>query len=345
MKHILTRLTKHIILLIITNGMIFGQANNQVSKVGTTAANFLQLGVGARALALGDAFTSIADDVSSIYWNPAGISTINGTAAEFYYSPWIADIRFSFTGSVTSLGRLGNLAVGITSVSMDDMPVRTLEYPEGNGEQFAANNLAFSLGYGRRLTQNFAVGMTIKHIQEQIWHMTASSLAADIGVIFQTRNQGIKIGMSISNFGSKMKLAGRDTKLSVDIDEIKAGNNDRIDAYLDTWEWPLPLLFRFGISKNVLDTDFSRLVVAVDAIHPNDNMEYVNLGMEYSLKDAVFLRIGQSTALMENAEQGLSLGAGIKTRLSRSMQLQIDYVTRSFGDLGYISGFSFALKL
>ena len=107
--------------------------------------------------------------------------------------------------------------------------------------------------------------------------MNANIIAADIGCLFVTKNKGIRIGMSISNFGSKMKLDGYDTERDFDVDETIFGNNDKIDSHLDTQGWPLPLIFRAGISKDIIDDKIHKLTLAGDAIHPNNNRPLPNL--------------------------------------------------------------------
>ena len=72
--------------------------------------------------------------------------------------------------------------------------------------------------------------------------------------------------MSVSNFGGKMGMEGINTLVDIDIDENIYGNNDRIDGYLDTGKWPLPLLFRFGLSKELALSPSQKLLLAVDIL-------------------------------------------------------------------------------
>ena len=83
------------------------------------------------------------------------------------------------------------------------------------------------------------------------------------------------------------------------MDENIYGNNDRIDGNLGTAKWPLPLLFRFGLSREFTFASNMKCLFAVDAIHPNNNPEYLNIGLEYSAMDMVFLRIGKSHTFYE----------------------------------------------
>lgn len=321
--------------------LLFGQSN-----VGTTAASFLDIGIGARSLGMGSAFTSVADDVSALYWNPAGITGVSQPSTHFYYAPWFVGIDFTHGAAVVPLGRMGAIGLSITSVSMDEMKVRTEKVPEGTGELFEVSNLALSTSYAKKLTDRFSFGVNLKLIQEKIWHMNANTIAADIGCLFVTKNRGIRIGMSISNFGSKMKMEGFDTEKDFDIDENIYGNNDRIDAHLDTQGWPLPLVFRAGLSKDVLNSRMHKLTLAGDAIHPNNNYEYLNLGFEYTFMGIGSIRAGRSYIFLEEGDiseelkNQFTFGAGLNYKIPRGPQIQLDYVLRDFGVLQTIGGYS-----
>jgi long-subunit fatty acid transport protein len=321
--------------------LLVGQSN-----VGTTAASFLDIGIGARSLAMGGAFTAVANDATALYWNPAGITNILQPTAHFYYAPWFVDIDFTHGAAVVPLGRMGTLGLSITSVTMDEMKVRTLQVPEGTGELFEVSNLALATTYARKLTDRFSFGLNIKLVQEKIWHMNANVIAADVGCLFVTKNKGIRIGMSISNFGSKMKLEGYDTERDFDIDETIFGNNDKIDSHLDTQGWPLPLVFRAGISKDVIDDKIHKLTLAGDAIHPNNNYEYLNLGLEYTFMGIGSIRAGQSyifldeQATSEEINNQFTFGAGLNYKIPRGPQIQLDYVLRDFGILHTVGGYS-----
>ena len=261
---------KRILLVTCFCGILLAQTN-----VATTAASFLEIGAGARSLALGGAFVSLANDVSALYWNPAGIVNISRPSVQFFHSPWLVDTEYFFSGMVIPMGSLGVLGLTYTAVVMDEMMVRTVQSPEGTGEKFDASSLAMGVAYSKRLTDRFSFGIQFKFVQEKIWQMHAKTLSADIGTLFITE-KGTRIGMSISNFGDKMGMDGINTAIDADVDKNIYGNNDRIDAHLDAAKWPLPLLFRFGVSRDLIFSGDHRFTVSTDANHPNNNVEYVN---------------------------------------------------------------------
>jgi len=332
--------------------VVFSQNN-----VATTSAAFLEIGPGARSLGMGSAFVSVADDASALYWNPAGIVYVSRPEVQTYYSPWLVETQFYYNTAVIPMGGFGNLGISFTAVTMDEMMVRTVQDPEPNkyGQKFDAGNISMGIAYAKKLTDRFSFGFQTKFIQESIWQMKAQGIAVDIGTLFITK-KNLRIGMSVSNFGGKMGMEGINTLVDIDVDENIYGNNDRIDGHLDAAKWPLPLMFRFGLSREFVLNPNMKYLVAVDAIHPNNNPEYLNVGVEYSAMDMVFLRLGQSHTLYqqnffedgvkvhEGSEQGLSVGMGIKYQIPRGPKLRIDYVFTEFGVFNDVQGYSISVS-
>ncbi len=330
--------------------IIFGifSLNNfaqNVSKTGTTAASFLEIPVGAKAIGMGGAFVSVANDASSLFWNPSGISSIEKYEAILSHTNWIAETSYDFAGLVIPLGNFGNIGLSFSSFSMNDMKVRTVEKPDGTGEYFSASDIAIGISYSRNLSDRFSIGFTGKYIQQTIWHMSASAFALDAGTEFRTDLfGGMVIGASVYNFGTPMQMAGRDTRYFISVDDTKQGTNDQIPTNIETDSWDLPLTFQIGVSTNVINTENYRLMVAADAIHPNNEYESMNFGMEASFRDFIFLRAGYQNAFMKEAEGGLSFGVGVNSKLILSNAfVKFDYAFRDFGRLQNIHTFSLGI--
>jgi len=329
--------------------IIFAQNN-----IATTSAAFLEIGPGARSIGMGSAYTAVADDPSTMYWNPAGIVNISKPEVQTFYSPWLVETQFYYNAAVVPLGAYGNLGLSFTALTMDEMMVRTVKDPEPSdyGQKFNAGNIAMGVAFAKKLTDRFSFGIKTKFIQESIWQMSAQGLAVDIGTLYISKNN-LRIGMNISNYGGKLGMEGVNTLVDIDVDENIYGNNDRIDGNLGTAKWPLPLIFRFGLSQTYNINEKMKCLIAVDAIHPNNNPEYLNLGLEYNALDMFFLRVGQSHTFYELAlndgegsgpEQGFSFGAGIKYKIPRGPMLNIDYAFTDFGVFKNIEGYSLSIR-
>jgi hypothetical protein len=183
-------------------------AQQKPTRVGTTMANFLEYGFGSAAASMGDAYVSMVEDVSAIYWNPAGLAFMPQNEAQFVIQPWILDIKSTFAAVGLVVPSIGTLGLGLIYTGYGDMEVTTLTMQEGTGEKFTANDYAVNLSYARQLTNWFSFGANAKYIASKIWHMNASAMAVDLGVIVQTpffgqggaRERGVRLGMSISNY-------------------------------------------------------------------------------------------------------------------------------------------------
>ncbi len=326
-----------VLALLPISGVVFAQGGpSDVSKTGTVAAPFLEIPVGAPAVGMGTAYVSLANDPTALYWNAAGVASLQNNELVAAHMGWIADTRFDFAALVLPLGDFGTLGFSYTSLSMDDMKVRTVELPEGTGEYFSAGDIAAGVSYARRLSERFSVGFTAKYIHQSIWHESASAFALDFGTLFRTDLfGGMVIGASLSNFGTSMKLSGRDLRQFVRIDPTKLGSNERVPTDVETESWDLPLLFQLGVSTSPLRGEDYRWTVAVDALHPNDNYESVNLGTELAYRDFLFLRGGYHSLFLDDAEGGLSLGFGVTSSMlfATTAQVKLDYAYRDMGRL------------
>jgi len=333
---------------LLLSGIILSEGSlvmaQEVTKVGTTAAKSLSIPVGARALAMGGAFVSVANDATAMYWNPGGIARLARKEIILMHSEWLADINFDYVGVVVPIGDFGSVGVNFTSMSMAEMEITTEDEPEGTGETFSAGTVVFGLAYARNLTDRFSIGFNVKYIVEHIWNCSATGLALDIGTLFTTPFRGIRLGVSISNFGQKMQIQGDDLLVQKDIDESIAGNVESVNAYLATDRFDLPLLLRIGLSTDLLNTETTRLTVAVDGVHPNDNTESLNMGCEYSfLRRRFFLRAGYKSLFGRDSEEQFTFGAGLRHHLSPGVELRVDYAYEEFVHLNDIHKFSLSL--
>jgi hypothetical protein len=231
---------------------------------------------------------------------------------------------------------------------MPDIDRTTIQFPDGNGEKVSANSLAAGFSYSRALTDRFSFGSNIKWVRETIWHSQASGVAFDVGLLYRTFFKNVRIGMNISNFGGDLAMNGRDMLIQHDIDDAFAGNNENINGHLDTEQYPLPVLFRVGLSANIA-RDFMGLnqtdwIVAVDAVHPNDNKEHLNVGTEIRLWNFFAMRTGFRHLLQEDREGGLTFGFGLNLNLG-PYRAMLDYANVDFGRLDHANKFSLILSL
>ena len=176
-------MNRYLIILLLSS-ISYSQLDNteSISKTGTTSAQFLKIGADARGTSMGNAFTAMSGGVSSMYWNPAGMTSIRRLEAVFLNSDWIAGITYNYTALGLNLGQVGVIGLSMTTLSTPEDLVRTVEKPNGTGEYFDANDLALNLSYAKRLTNKFSLGANIKYISQSIWQSSANTFAADLGL-------------------------------------------------------------------------------------------------------------------------------------------------------------------
>ncbi|MBU1097210.1 MAG: hypothetical protein CVV23_03055 [Ignavibacteriae bacterium HGW-Ignavibacteriae-2] len=315
-----------------------------ISKSGTTAAQFLKIGVGPRAIGMGSAFAATADDISAIYWNPGGLATNHSNEAVFNHTNWIADVGYDFAAVTTHMSDFGTVGAFVSILqSIDGMDVRTVEAPEGTGEKFDAGSMSIGLSFARELTEEFSIGFNVKYVREYIWHESATGFALDVGVLYKipVLNE-FRLAGSISNFGTKMKLEGRDIREIKQVGSEGVGN--LINSFVELDEWDLPLTFRVGVAADLIKSGSSRLTTAIDAVHPNDHTEYLNTGVEYSWNEMVSIRAGYNSLFETDSEKGFTFGAGLNYRFIESVRLLFDYAYQDFGRLEEVHYFSFGVK-
>jgi hypothetical protein len=343
--------TKLILLVVIFSWVagitgVFAQDQNfreNVSKRGSTAASFLEIGVGARAIAMGGAFTAVADDPSTLYWNVGGTAKATRPGVFFNHSEWLADTRFDYLGLVFPISGVGTVGVSLTALSMDDMDVTTVDDPEGTGQKFGAGDYAFGITYAVNLTERFSIGFHPKVIYQYIWDMTAVGFGVDLGVHYVTPFEGISIGFAMTNFGPKISMSGENNRVLYDFEPLSSGNNDRVPALLEADKWPLPLNFTIGIAYQAFQTEMHQLVIAMDAKHPNNNYESINVGAEYVFAGNYALRAGYRSLFLTESEESMTLGAGVRYPILGGTMIYADYAFADFGILENIHKFSIGI--
>lgn len=345
------------LILMVLAGTAGAQGTSQpFNKVGTSAAQFLKFGVGGRAMALGGTHTALSGEVSSLYWNPAGIASIQRSSFYASYMDYFVGISHNFIGFVQPIDMESSFGLSVIYLDSGEMEVTTVDQPDGTGTYYDVTNLAIGLTYAKYITDRFMGGLTLKYIQEGIWREKAQTVAFDLGSILDTGLLGIRLGMSLSNYGGNMKLSGPD--LTLDADRFEENTGDRsVTTNMETEEWALPLIYRVGLSTDLVgiggqfaESADSRLTFLFDASDPNDAELRPNMGLEYQWKNMFSLRGGGHVRYAdewdsaENQTQWsshifLSFGAGFNWETDWGI-LQFDFATMDYDLLGWVQHYS-----
>jgi hypothetical protein len=303
------------------------------TNTGTTIGQFLLIEPDARVAAMGNAGVTLYEGLRGTFYNPAAIGRARSLEAVFTHVDWFAGITYDWAALSVPVGGLGNVYGTVTSLNSGDMDVRTVDQPLGTGERFSVNDIALSVGYGQQFSARFGAGAQLNWAQETIWHTSASMVTFNVGTLYRVSENGLRIGSSLSNFGTRGAYSGRDLRFVYDNVPGQNGDNSTLPGERFTDSFSVPVLFRVGLGLPVRLDAANQLLFVADAFHPNDNSESVSLGAEYALKDLVAVRAGYQNLFLRDSEVGLTLGAGLKARYE-AVTYRIDYAWADQGRLG-----------
>ena len=297
-------------------------------RAGISTAQFLKIGVGGRATAMGDAFIAVANDVSSLYWNPAGLVQFENNEIMFSHNTWVVDINHEFLGGVYHLSSNDAVGFALSSLHMEDMAVTTEVNPFGTGEFFSFGDFSIAATYSRRMTEQFSFGATIRYFEETLDRLKMRGVLVDLGTYYWTGLGSTRFAVTISNFGNE---------LSPDGNVVLFGGREN-----DKWQsFSPPTMFRIGFAFEPYETEEHRITTSIQLNHPNDNSENVSTGFEYSWNDMFFARGGYKINV---EEQDLTFGAGVNMDMDFA-SFTLDYSFVNFERLGSAHRFSIILGL
>ncbi len=300
---------KKLLALLILPSLAFGFGKDEV---GTSGAEFLKIGPGARPAAMGEAFTGVADDIHSIYWNPAGLGTLKSPELTAMHMEYFQNIQYEF-GAFAYPTAYGTWGFAITNMHTDDIQRRT-EDTDANIGLFGSNDSAYYTSYGKQITSRLSLGANMKWIHHTLDTTVSNAYAGDGGILYDTPWHDVRLGASLQNVGSKVKF----------VDEAD----------------PLPLTYRLGASAPLLSR---KLLVSSDLIIPRDHQVGVALGTEYKGKisrDVGYaMRAGYRSDSDVTGFSGVSIGSGLEVG-----RAGFDFAWVPFGELGNAYRLSLHLK-
>ncbi|TPW17710.1 MAG: hypothetical protein FD129_268 [bacterium] len=302
------------------------------SKTGTTILQFLNIEPSARIAGMGNAGVALGNDLQSVFYNPAALGALERTGAQLSHSEWYAGVNYDYAAGAFPFKGIGTFLFSVTALNSGDILVRTVEQPLGTGEQFSVTDLALGLGYGRQITSRFAAGMQLNYGTETIWNSSLHILTFNVGTIYKLSEDGLNLGACVNNLGTRTSLDGRDLAIQYDADPDAHGDNSSLPATQFTDDFPVPILFRVGLSYPRQLGSRSRILMAVDAFHPSDNSESVSAGAEWLFRDTLALRAGYQQLFQTDSDVGVTLGVGLRGGLGYS-RFHLDY---SWADHAYL---------
>lgn len=296
------------------------------SRRGTAGATELLIPVGSRGTALSGSINALASGVEAIHWNPAGIARSASTEAMFSSLNYIADIKLNYFGVVANFGDLGAFALSLRSLDFGDIPVTTVENPEGTGGTYSPNYLTFALSYSHEFTDRIYGGVTAKLVTEKIVRSTASGFAFDVGVQYLSTT-GIKLGVALKNLGFGMQYDGPDLEYFTTIPGQEQGSRTR-SLRLPSASFEFPSTLEIGLGYEYTLTEQHVLALMGNFQNANFAGDEYRIGAEYAFDKMLFLRGG----IMQSQNQddnifGPTFGFGVNVPVGGA-SLNFDYAYR-----------------
>lgn len=298
-------------------------------KVGTTSFQFLKVIPTARAIGMGGAYSTIGIGSESMFWNPAGLTTVSNLDASVSYLDWFMDVaQYSFSAAY-SLGELGTFGVFgmMTDVgTIKETKVSYLGYQNGvynpglTGNTFSPNSIVLGLSYAKDLNDRFSFGLNVKYANEDLVYYSKGAIIFDAGMLYKTGYKSIVVGASIRNFGQEI-------------------------VYIDR-NYPLPQILNIGVSSYLFSDDdplISKidnhsLLLSADIIQPRDYDQQYAVGLEYAFSKMLYLRGGY---LFNSDNDGINLGAGVSFKGTT-----VDYAFSDYGEfLGSVHRISISVSI
>ncbi len=314
--------------------------------IGTSASSALKIGVGGRSVGMGEAATAAVNDVSSIFWNPAGLVLVNNSQFSAMHIEWFSDIRYEWIGFAQHIANKATIAVDISYLYMGAIP-RTIESLTEGYEQdgtFSPSDIAGRLAFASKVFKNLSIGGSIQRLQsrvgfsevtkERISDRISRSIAIDLGCIYDVPIvKGLSVAGCFQNLGNQTH------------------------AFFEEKE-PIPTSINFGTAyKKIIhrkekiindlqepslqsDNSYNTITIAMDINFPADNSPNIRIGGEYTFANGISIRSGYRTGTGFDFPSGLSGGLGYD-----SSEYRIDYAFVPYGSLGNTHRISLTVRL
>jgi hypothetical protein len=336
---------------------------------GTTSAEFLTFGAGARGTALGGAFAALANDASALFYNPSGTALMTGPQVLVGTFDYVAETRYSWGGVAFPFsGGARTVGFQIGTFGFDDQPVYTAEQPEGTGEFYSVNQTFAGITFAQNFSDRFSAGITAKGIFDNLGDVSGNAFAVDFGTNFHALLSGhpIKFAFVVSNLGTNLTYSGDAIEADAPRDSITGEQpvpSNPQPAEFKTKGFSLPIMFRASLAYDLLAGEANRLSLLSEFNQPNNNGAGFSLGGEWATQQVGGSNFGfalrgsysytaangigpanpDDTALNDEENlQGLAFGGGLNYA-KESFALGFDYAWKYYGILGGTNFFSITL--
>ena len=304
-------------------------------RAGTSVFSFLNIGVSARAVGMGESVVALNQDAASIYYNPAIIAQLNDTEISISQIQWPAEINYDYFSITHRIYKRHYFGLNGGILHMEPMAETTEFHPEGTGNYFTFQDWFLGFTYGARMTDRFSYGLTIKHVEEDMAGYGMSALLLDMGTFYWTGYRSLRFCASLSHFGKQVSPKGNYEKRILD-----QNSGSEITETKEFESFSPPTQFRVGLAFDPLDSKGQLLTASMQLNHPVDNAEYIVTGIEYSYINSLFIRLGHK---FNKYEEDVTFGIGLIIPVG-PIKIRVDYGYANFNHLSDPQRFSMGVS-
>ncbi|HYG14513.1 MAG TPA: PorV/PorQ family protein [Bacteroidia bacterium] len=305
------------------------------SRTGTTGMQFLKIAPDARSTGMAGSFISVTSDLSSLYWNPAGLSRID--TADYHvqlgHTLYFGGINMSWGAFGMRTGGQSFFGLNVMSLNVGEMEETTEFQPTGTGRTFSPSNLVIGATYSRILTRNFSFGVTGKYAREGMAGVAVNNVMFDLGLDYLIQDvRNLRFAVTLTNFGINVEPSGK-------VQVLKINGEEEVTSFQNI---SVPTTFRLGASIDAVNKGNHVLRTSLQLNHPADNNETMAIGLEYVLKRILFVRTGYEFGQDEKGFPPIGVGYMLPRRFGR---FTIDYSLNNKARLGNIHRLTLGLRL
>ena len=297
MKRLFSKKGFMILIVLIINPQYVEAAKRTTRTRAVTGAQFLEIGLGGRAVGMGEAFTAISDDVYALHYNPAGLADLKRPTISGQHTEFFAGINHEFLGVAIPYSNRVTIGMsGLLSSAKDtNRPAVGVELGS-----FKIQDFALSFGGAYEVSRRLRFGGVLRILNQRLAEEVINSYSFDIGVKFRPYAKHLELGLALQNLGPSIKF----------IEERD----------------PLPRRFKLGAVYKMLD---ERLQVDADVNITRDEETSGGIGSEFNFRDFIYLRAGYRYGVEFKGLDAINAGVGLRFR-----DMQVDYAFANFGELG-----------
>jgi hypothetical protein len=311
-------------------------------RIGTAGAQELRIPIGSPGTAPGGAIVADVSGTEAIFYNPAGVAQIQGTEVMFSHLEYFAGMNLEYIAMAKNMENFGTIGLAAKVLSVGDIIKTTWdqEGPDGTGDVFNPTFAVIGVTYSRILTDRVTFGMTGNFISETVDQASATGVAVDLGITYDTKWRGFRFGIVAKNLGPEMRFSGAGFNYDGVAGPLNPVAPDKTYS-AQSAKFELPSWVQFGAAIDFYQAEKNRATAYASFQNNNFSQDVYHLGAEYSYDQRYFLRAGYTIDDKQvDYLYGLTFGGGLNFKFGAT-DLTLEYSwseTQFFDNIQYFTG-------